>query len=241
MSRIRRIYMVRLAARVVALAGCAWLYAFRRAEFALLDGWNFFRRISVLHLFWIAWMADMIPQLAPVGRDVALGSQKLFRNRFRPAAVLPGKDAIRGYIRSVAGPTAGIAVMWAGLLAGIVAARVLGLLDAAGAFLISAVFYVCDLVCVLIWCPFRLMLGNRCCTTCRIFNWDHIMMLSPLALAPGFFGWSLVLAAGAVLIVWEAGVARHPERFWYGSNEALRCSACTDKLCTQYCGRKDRQ
>lgn len=33
----------------------------------------------------------------------------------------------------------------------------------------------------------------------------------------------------------------HPERFWEHSNEALRCSNCTDKLCTQYCQklRKD--
>ena len=29
--------------------------------------------------------------------------------------------------------------------------------------------------------------------------------------------------------------AMYPERFWDKSNAALKCSECTDKLCTQYC------
>ena len=29
----------------------------------------------------------------------------------------------------------------------------------------------------------------------------------------------------------------YPERFWDHSNAALKCSECTDKLCTQYCRR----
>ena len=40
-----------------------------------------------------------------------------------------------------------------------------GILNASLLFLISVAFYVCDLICVLIWCPFRLIMKNRCCTT----------------------------------------------------------------------------
>ena len=36
-------------------------------------------------------------------------------------------------------------------------------------------------------------------------------------------------------IAWELSVVLHPERFWFMSNETLRCENCTDKLCTQYC------
>ena len=36
-------------------------------------------------------------------------------------------------------------------------------------------------------------------------------------------------------LVWVLCVIIYPERFWENSNMALRCSECTDKLCTQYC------
>jgi len=96
---------------------------------------------------------------------------------------------------------------------------------------------VCDLICVLIWCPFRLIMKTRCCTTCRIFNWDHLMMFTPMLFVKSFFAASLLAMAIAVWAVWELCVAIYPERFWEGSNDALKCANCTDKLCTQYCRR----
>lgn len=99
--------------------------------------------------------------------------------------------------------------------------------------LLAAVFfYVCDLICVVVWCPFRtFLMKNRCCTTCRIFNWDHMMMFVPFLFVPGFYGWTLAGLAAVVTVVWEVLWRRHPERFWEGSNQALRCANCTDRLC----------
>ena len=102
-------------------------------------------------------------------------------------------------------------------------------------FLISVCFYVCDLICVLIWCPFRLIMKNKCCTTCRIFNWDHLMMMSPMLFIGGFYSVSLLLVAIAAFLLWETCILMYPERFWEQTNAALKCSECTDKLCTQYC------
>ena len=99
----------------------------------------------------------------------------------------------------------------------------------------SVAFYVCDLICVLIWCPFRLLIRTRCCTTCRIFNWDHLMMFTPMLFVNSFFSLSLVILAVIVWLVWEGCILLHPERIWERTNEALRCSNCTDKLCSQYC------
>ena len=102
-------------------------------------------------------------------------------------------------------------------------------------FMISVFFYVCDLICVLIWCPFRLIMKNKCCTTCRIFNWDHLMMFSPLIFVGGFFAISLVALAVLAWLIWELCVLLYPERFWEMTNLSLQCCECTDKLCTQYC------
>ena len=76
---------------------------------------------------------------------------------------------------------------------------------------------MCDLICVLIWCPFRLIMKNRCCTTCRIFNWDHLMMFSPLIFMGGFFASSLVILSAVAWLVWELCV--------FGIIPTLHCSA----------------
>ena len=49
--------------------------------------------------------------------------------------------------------------------------------------------------------------------------------------------WPECYAVLAILawLVWELCFMMYPERFWDHSNAALQCSACTDKLCTQYC------
>lgn len=106
------------------------------------------------------------------------------------------------------------------------------MLGKAELFLLCVCFYVCDLICVLFFCPFRIFfLKNRCCATCRIFNWDHLMMFSPFVFAAGFFTLSLFFLALLVFVVWEAAFHLHPERFWEQTNAALGCAACTDRLC----------
>ena len=128
-----------------------------------------------------------------------------------------------------------VLILWALLIGAIGLGHLFGVIDTVGLFMISVIFYVCDLICVLIWCPFRLMMHTRCCTTCRIFNWDHLMMFSPLLFAGGFYALSLVILAALAWLVWEGCVLLYPERFWEVTNTALQCSECTDKLCTQYC------
>ena len=61
------------------------------------------------------------------------------------------------------------------------------------------------------------------------------MMFTPLIYVEGFYTRSLLLMSIAVWLMWEVSVMIYPERFWEFSNEALKCSKCTDKLCTQYC------
>ena len=196
---------------------------------------NFFREFSVLHLLWLVWVADMLQQIIPLKNKVPLGSMKLFENRFRPIRDRINYEALRSYIITTTRAAYKVFLIWCGLIAVIGVLYWKGLLDVTGLFMISVFFYVCDLICVLIWCPFRLMMKNRCCTTCRIFNWDHLMMFSPLIFAGGFFCLSLVILAAIAWLIWELCVMLYPERFWEMTNRSLKCSECTDKLCTQYC------
>ena len=235
MSKTRKRYVWRLAGRIVVLALCllAWIKA--PQTYDILEGMNFFRALSPLHLLWAVWVGDMVLQIVPIKNKVPLGSQKLFANRFRPIREKINYESLRRYVISTTRAAYRVFLLWCALIAVIGLLYGGGYISPIGLFMISVFFYVCDLICVLVWCPFRLMMRTRCCTTCRIFNWDHLMMFSPLIFLGGFYAISLVVLALAAWLVWELCVMLYPERFWEHSNAALKCSECTDKLCTQYC------
>ena len=235
MSEIRRRYFVRLICRAIIFIVCLLLCFAAPQVFDVLEGKRFFASFSPLHLLWIIWVADMALQIVPVKNKVALGSQKLFVNRFRPIREKINYQALKNYIVSTTKAAYRIMLLWVLLIAAIGALYYGNVIDKMGLFMVSVCFYVCDLICVLIWCPFRLIMKNKCCTTCRIFNWDHLMMFSPLIFMGGFYAVSLVAMSILAWLIWELCVLIYPERFWEMTNVSLKCCECTDKLCTQYC------
>ena len=235
MSEIRRKYIERLVGRVAIFIVCLIMCFVTPQKFEILQGNNFFRGFSLLHILWFVWMVDMVLQIIPVKNKVALGSQKLFANRFRPIREKINYKALKKHIISTTNSAYKVMLLWVVLIAVIGVLYYTNVIDKLWLFMISVFFYVCDLICVLIWCPFRLIMKNKCCTTCRIFNWDHLMMFSPLIFMGGFFATSLVIMAFLAWLIWEICVMIYPERFCEMTNLSLKCSECTDKLCTQYC------
>ncbi|MBQ9951472.1 MAG: hypothetical protein IJO98_04960 [Clostridia bacterium] len=235
MSETRKRYFLRLLGRILVFIACAVLAFVHPESYDILDGMNFFAGFSVLHLLWLIWVTDMLVQLLPIRHQVPLGSQKLFKFRFRPIREKINRDALKKYIAHTTRSAYKVMILWCALIAAIGAFYYAGILNDHSLFMITVLFYVCDLICVLIWCPFRLLMKTRCCTTCRIFNWDHLMMFTPMLYLDGFYPRSLLLISVAVWVLWEMCILIYPERFWEQTNTALRCSNCTDKLCTQYC------
>lgn len=235
MSKTRKKYMIRLCGRCVVFVTCILICFLYPEALRILEGRNFFTEFSVLHILWGIWVIDMICQLVPIKNEIPLGSQKLFKQRFKPIREKINYQALRSYVTNTTKSAYKVFIIWVLMLTVIGVLYYTGVFNNTVLFMISVLFYVCDLICVLIWCPFRLIMKNRCCTTCRIFNWDHLMMFSPMLFMNSAFSFSLIVIAFAVWIVWEVCVMMYPERFWDQSNEALKCSQCTDKLCTQYC------
>ena len=235
MSEIRKKYVLKLIGRSIIFILCGLACIFRPDSLSILNGLNFFRGWSVYHLLWFIWVVDMLHQILPIRNKLPLGSMKLFEHRFKPILEKINYQALRDYTIATTKAAYKVFIVWIALILAIGGLYYFGVIGKLGLFMCSVCFYVCDLICVLVWCPFRLMMGNRCCTTCRIFNWDHLMMFSPLIYMGGFFSISLVLLSLAAWLVWELCIMMYPERFWHNSNAALKCSQCTDKLCTQYC------
>ena len=157
--------MWRLVGRCLVLVLCATLCFTHPKFFDVLDGMNFWRSFSPLHLLWALWVIDMVLQIIPVKNKVPLGSQKLFANRFKPIRDKINHKSLREYIITTTKAAYKVFILWCLLIAGIGALYYVGILGKIGLFMISVLFYVCDLICVLIWCPFRLLMKNRCCTT----------------------------------------------------------------------------
>ena len=232
LSKFRKLYYARFFFRCAVFIMSVLLWFLAPGQFDIIGGFGFFEGFSVFHVTWLLWMADMLSQMLPCRNYWPVGSQKFSERAFHPVAGARQSSGFAAFLRQSRREVLTVALAWLALTLCIGAAYFLKIIDKAVLLLIAAAFYVCDVICVLFWCPFRVFLmKNRCCSTCRIFNWDHMMMFSPLVFVPGFFSWSLCLMSLIVLLVWEISFHTHPERLWEGSNAALRCSGCTDLLC----------
>ena len=126
-----------------------------------------------------------------------------------------------------------VALIWIGFNGLIGALRMVNILDDGIMVLLCSAYSVCDMICILFFCPFQTwLLKNKCCGTCRIYNWDYAMMFTPLFFVRKSYSWSLLALSFALLIRWEITFYRSPERFSENTNEYLRCSNCKEKLCT---------
>ena len=233
-SKFRRIYEGKFLFRCFVFIATVCLWIFVPEQFEIMGGWNFFKEFSVFHFLWAVWIIDMLLQIFPSRKYLPLGSSKFSIKDFVPRGIknIRNPENLIAYIKKCNRDTIKIGLVWLALIGAIGALYFSGIIGRNMLLVFSVAFYVCDLICVLFWCPFRVwFMKNRCCTTCRIFNWDHMMMFSPIVFVPGFFTWSLCAGAIIVLIIWEVSFALHPERFYEGTNDALKCSNCTDILC----------
>jgi len=216
---------VRLAFRCVLLLMALGVYVYNliTTGSANLFGDSLHEPV-VLTMIWAIFVTEMILRFFP-SRFENMGCQKQFAVNFRPS----GKSAEKNH---QAPGVIGVALAWIALNS------VIGLLfafDVMGSdelVIISLVFSVCDVICILFFCPFQeWFMKNKCCTTCRIYNWDYAMMFTPLIFISNFFARSLFLFGLALLVRWELTALLHPERFCDTENLSLRCSECTERLC----------
>ena len=187
-------------------------------------------------LLWVVWLAlvvDMMYRIIPNNR-IALGARKHFTCS-KSARIIIGIDpeAIQSSLKQLNKGAFLCALGWFLISAAILLALfLLDLLTPQTVLMLMLVYAVGDLVFILFYCPFRaLFMHNRCCTVCRIYNWDYFMMCAPLIVIPSFFSVSLFLISAAVLLRWELALRKRPHYFLKEINENLSCKSCEDKLC----------
>lgn len=223
LSRISALHYYKLIFRSLLFVTATVLYVIGRIR-GQGDLFGEVRRVPAFAGFiWLVFFVEMIWRFFPSKME-SMGCQKQFHENYVPTGDAPEKTPV--------GRKLSVAAVWL-LLNGIFGLLYyLGIFDAGLLLLISLAYSVCDMICILFFCPFQTwFLKNKCCGSCYIYNWDYAMMFTPLVFIPDVFTWSLFGLALLLLLVFEIAQLCHPERFSEASNACLSCEKCEEKLC----------
>lgn len=180
----------------------------------------------LLSFIWLVFMVEMVLRFFP-SKIESMGCQKQFRKNYIEIAKPAEKVVVQPGIVTFA-----VASAWIALNAIFGVLYYTHIIDKGILLLIALAYSVCDVVCILFFCPFQTwFMKNKCCGTCRIYNWDYAMMFTPLIYVPNVFAWTLLGTALLLLLKWEVTLRRHPERFSETTNLSLSCAMCQEKLC----------
>lgn len=224
LSAISALHVFKLCFRSALFIAATVLYTVHAVRDSARPFGSVTERTWVLGVIALIFLGEMIPRFFP-SRIESMGCQKQFRKNFIPT------DNPRP-TRSTWRSTLAVALSWLLLNGAIAALFFLGIIDEGILVLIALFYSVCDMICILFFCPFQTwFMKNKCCGSCRIYNWDYAMMFTPLVLVVHPISYVLLGVALLLLLVWEVQVWRHPERFAPECNAALDCAQCREKLC----------
>jgi len=229
-TRITRLHFLKLILRSLLFVAVFFIYLVDKS--LLLD--NIYHPGAnpgayFLVFIWIFFFVEMLLRFFPSDYE-SMGCQKQFSRNFVQNDNFPKVTAAikKKHLKSIVI----VGTVWIAFNAIIGALFFIGIIDEAILLIIALFFAVCDVICILFYCPFQsLMMKNRCCVTCRIYNWDFLMMFTPLIFIMSYYTLSLFAIALLLFIKWEITYFRHPEWYCEETNQNLSCAVCTEKLC----------
>lgn len=227
-----RLYLARLLLRLPLAGAVLYLYLFQRGTLLTALDFRLLAPFGPLHIIWALLLGSMLWHLLPQS-PLSQAGRKQFARNYQPQNQAIDRAALAAYRRRQNAGALRVMLLWLAANAVFFLLYWRGVIGAAELLLLSTAYFVGDLVCMIIFCPFqRWLMKNRCCIDCRIFDWGHFMMYTPfIPLLGSFFCASLFAVACLLLLHWELSLARHPERFWPGGNTNLNCANCRDRLC----------
>ena len=229
LTNITKIHYVKLAYRsLLFIAGIvfyALLHSKGGIDFDRFIPTRFGTETIFLIIVWLIFTVEMVLRLFP-SKHESMGCQKQFKRNFEPTGRTEIKIVSwkRTFITTLA---------WLTLNGIIGALYYLNIIDSGILLLISLAYGICDMVCILFFCPFHTwFLKSRCCSDCRIYNWDFAMIFTPFVFVlNSWFTATLFALAAVILLRWEITLKIHPERFSRNTNRCLDCAKCPEKLC----------
>ncbi len=227
MSLISIIHYLKLIFRSCLFIGATTIYIITKIQGLQQSFFDTHHRPFILFFIWLVFIIEMIFRFFP-SRFESMGCQKQFKRNFKPAKCETTTKTNLKSDKSIAR----VAIFWL-ILNGIIGIlHYTGIFDEGILVLICLAFSVCDMICILFFCPFQTwVMKNKCCTSCRIYNWDYAMMFTPLIFVKDIFALSILFFAIILLLRWEITAYIYPQRFSEKTNACLSCVNCQEKLC----------
>ncbi len=180
---------------------------------------------AIILIIGIAYFIEITLRFFP-SKIESMGCQKQFKRNYEPTGRTNAINVSwkRTFVTTVA---------WLSLNAIIGALYLFNVIDAGVIFLVSLAYGICDMICILFFCPFHTwFLKSRCCSDCRIYNWDFAMIFTPFVFILNHWYTAILLTLSLLLLLrWEITYKVHPEYFSRNTNKCLDCSRCQEKLC----------
>ena len=225
-SRTVQLHYSRLIFRSSLFLVALILYVYNRIKNTSHTFSGFEDNAVFLFVIWAFFLMEIVLRFFPFSLE-SMGCQKQFKKNY-----IPTPRAEEFSPPSTFKSTLAVLVSWVALNSIFGLLNFFGILDDGIMVLIALLFSVCDIICILFFCPFQTwFMKNKCCGSCRIYNWDYMMMCTPLLFVENIFAQTLFLASLILLARWEITHLLHPERFCELTNASLSCVSCKEKLC----------
>ena len=224
LSHLYIYHYLKFGFRIVLFAFAATLYVLNRINGSEMP----FGEIGSNKIFWSAiWVffaTGMILRIFP-SKFETIGCQKQLKRNYVPTGVeKPSLTSAKSVVV--------FTLFWIALNLVFGVLYLTHVIDAGVLVLVTLAYSVCDIVCILFFCPIRdWFLKNKCCADCRIYNWDYAMMFTPFIFIPHLYTWTLLGMAMVLLFIWEIMYRLYPERFAKNTNASLACQNCKEKPC----------
>ena len=181
--------------------------------------------IKIYHISWLYLVLEMIFLIIPYTNNHSYNG-KLFAKHYIEVESY-NKEKLDKYIEKCNKQARRVLIVWTLFNLFIYAIYKKYNLSKSYVFLVFMFYYWLDMFCVNIWCPFhKLFFKSKCCNECRIYNWDHVMLFTPLVFIKSFWTYSLFVLSLFAFFQWEYMIKVHPERFSPVSNKKLQCKYC---------------
>lgn len=223
-------YLFKFAIRISLFLGVLVLYIDNRTwlkDFMYQPVWKGF---TIVHFIWFIFMYIMLTHLLP-NKRLSMAWRKSKESVYVPVEGYDELELLK-FVQRQNVAAWKVMLVWLSFNAIWGILYLVGLLHEGDLLMLTVFYFLCDYICILLFCPFQTgLMKNKCCINCRIYDWGHFMMFTPMLFIKNFYSWSLFFTSLVVLIHWEIVYAKHPERFWEGSNQTLKCKNCKERTC----------
>lgn len=227
---MQRQYILKFYFRLSIFLVVFGIYLFRKDILIHFMNYDIYFGISPLHLLWVGAMIMMIGHLKPK-EIITMAWGKSIAKNYQEVEGYSSLQLLQ-FVQDMNFKAWIVLLIWLCFNAIFGFLYVIDVVNSADLLMLSVFYFLSDYICILFFCPFQtFIMKNRCCVNCRIFDWGHFMMFTPMLFIRSFFTWSLFFMSLIVLIRWELIYAKYPERFWSGSNKTIQCANCKDKTC----------